>query len=71
MTLKELGIQYRQEEKRIRKKIDDLRKLQNLLPVPDRDLEQRINELYIMALNLKSTGNYLEHYYDRENKNAD
>ncbi|MGN1080471.1 MAG: hypothetical protein ACI4QV_00100 [Acutalibacteraceae bacterium] len=70
MTLKELGMQYREEEARIRKKIDILRKLKKSLAAPDRDLDARISDLYITALNLKSVGNYLMHYYDKENVNA-
>lgn len=68
MTLEQLGMQYLEEEKRIRERIKELREL--FKNEPDRDLEMRITDLYTTAINLHSTGEYLINYYKKEQEDV-
>ncbi len=67
MTLNELGMQYLDEERRIRERIDELRLTLTTLRGRERvETEQRLTALYSMALDTHRIGVYLMNYYEGE-----
>ncbi len=67
MTLNQLGMQYLDEEKRIRRRIDEVRAgLPELRGRKRVESEQRLAALYAMALDAHRIGVYLMNYYESE-----
>lgn len=67
MTLYELGMEYLQQDVALRRRVAQLkRKLPQLRGEASREMEARIRGLYEMARDCRLTGQYLIHYYDKE-----
>ncbi len=71
MNLKQLGAEYLNSEQRLRRRIDQLRRLQSGAEGEARKkLTSRINYLYSIAAESHAIGQYLIEYYDRGNSVA-
>lgn len=67
MTLYELGMEYLQQDVALRQRVAQLKqKLPQLRGEESREMEARIRGLYEMARDCRLTGQYLIHYYDKE-----
>jgi hypothetical protein len=65
MELKELGTEYLEQAKNIRKKIKNLRaQLPELKGAPLVTMQRKLLMLYCVANELTETGNYLKDYYE-------
>ena len=67
MTLYELGMEYLQQDVALRRRVAQLnQKLAQLRGVASWEMEAGIRGLYEMARDCRLTGQYLIHYYDKE-----
>ena len=67
MTLYELGVEYLEQDAMLRQRVAQLkRRLPGLRGEASREMEARIRGLYEMAREGRLPGQYLIHYYDKE-----